>query len=95
MAQEIDGGIFGVEEDPAWVGRYKWMPDQGLWRLTFLEWNGKDSSLYGEGKTHKDAFESLVSRWTILNGGESPLLRQRLPYLRKAFNDDGAIVIPD
>lgn len=91
--EDIDGKVFGagrmtwhdqggwVEE--VWEGEFQWDRPSGKWKFIFVGEGDQLSDIEGVGDTPQEAFESLVTRWTILNGGvESPTLRYILPALR-------------
>lgn len=88
------GAIFGFTYHPHgkpevdWYGRFKL--DAGKWFMTFLDGSDGDSELFGVGDTPREAFESLVSRWTLLNGGvQSPALHQHLELMRGVLAEHG------
>ena len=66
---------------------------EGVWLAIFMA--GVDSpvtDLFGAGDTPRAAFEQLISRHTILNGGvTSELLRRILPTLRRYFTPEGSL----
>lgn len=92
--RDVDGGILSAFHTADWGGRFRYSKETGRWRFYFIDERDNDTELFGEGETHKDAFESLVQRWTILNGGESKNLHNILPLLRQAFNDEGELIVP-
>lgn len=71
-----------------WEGRF--LLANGQWFCTFQDASGGDTELFGQGDTPREAFESLVSRWLLLNGGTaSPLLYQHLPAMRELLKEHG------
>lgn len=87
------GQIFGFTWHPRgrrtdWFGRFK--KDAGKWFMTFLDDSDGDTELFGVGDTPREAFESLVSRWRILNGGvDSTELHQHLESMRMILAEHG------
>lgn len=73
-----------------WHCLFEW--DSGSWLATYVdEREMKLPELQGVGETPRDAFESLVHRFRLLNGGEeTPALKHILPQLRAGFNEDGS-----
>lgn len=64
--------------------------DSGKWKAAFLAEGELPTDIFGAGDTPRDAFEQLVSRHTLLNGGvATPLLQRILPSLRTYFYPDG------
>lgn len=60
------------------------------WKAVYLVEEDYHSELFGIGDTPRAAFESLVTRWTLANGGvESPMLRRTLPYMRQQLDEVG------
>lgn len=64
---------------------------EGVWLCNYVA-DEQTTDMLGTGASPRDAFESLVRRWTFANGGVvSPTLHALLPRLRAAFDDDGGI----
>lgn len=68
----------------------KFLYHAGRWFAVFLDGSGTETELWGDGDTARSAFESLVARWFIMNGGEAgSLLYEYLPSLRQNLDDSG------
>ena len=87
------GQIFGFDWYPAgqrtrWWCRF--LIATGQWFATFLDESDGDTELFGQGDTPREAFESLVGRWLLLNGGvASPALHQHLVLMRGVLSEHG------
>lgn len=68
--------------------------DNGMWVCSYVS-DDTVTDIAGAGITPLEAFEQLISRWTILNGGESACLRHILPDLRSVFEEDGSMSAAD
>lgn len=68
----------------------KFLFHSGLWFAVFLDGVGTETELWGDGDTPRAAFESLVARWFIMNGGPAgSLLNDYLPRLRETLQQQG------
>jgi hypothetical protein len=90
------GGYDDVYHEKGGIERTHWWChfdyDEGIWLAYYVADEQVVADLFGAGGTPRAAFEQLVTRWTIANGGaESPTLRALLPVLRLVFEEDGSI----
>lgn len=83
--------IGGFEGELDWWCQFEFlMADK--WKAHFLDEADNWTELFGEGETPKAAFDSLVQRYKIMNGGTaSYLMRRLLPKLESAFTEDGVL----
>lgn len=82
----IIGGFIGEVD---WWCQFEFlMADK--WKAHFLDEADNWTELEGEGSTPKEAFDSLVERYKIMNGGgASYVMRRIVPVLESAFTEDG------
>lgn len=93
ITRELSGGQKGFGTHMVkteWYGFFDRI-DDGRWSFEYLA--GKDgmkTGLYGVGDTPREAFESLVSRWTMTNGGlPSKAMQVIIPDLRAELERKG------
>lgn len=93
IIDEVSGARHGFATHKVkkeWYGLFEQVSD-GRWLFTYIMGPAGDKTdIVGIGDTPRDAVESLVQRWTILNGGvESPALRNILPMIRDQLDEVG------
>lgn len=65
--------------------------DGGRWLVTYVA-DEALTHIIGVGDTPREAFENLLARWALLNGGvQSDTIRELVPYMRSFFTEDGGM----
>ncbi len=73
-----------------WDGQF--ILHEGKWHCQFIGEDDRPTELVAVADSPREAFEGLVSRWTLANGGvESPLLRHILPSIRAELDAHGIV----
>ena len=90
ILEEASGARHGFAKHKVkkeWYGLFERKENQ--WTMTYMD-GIYLTHIVGVGETPREAFDSLVDRWTFLNGGvESPTLRAILPGLRLKLDEVG------
>lgn len=89
-------GGFADEQTPTGLVRKYWdgqfILHEGKWHCQFIGEDDQPTGLIGVADTPREAFDQLVERWTITNGGvESPFLRSILPTMRAELDAAGLV----
>lgn len=90
------GEYFGYElKNPAKAEKLQWYcrflcTPEGYWFCTYQDGSLADTSLFGQGETPTEAFNSLVERFKVVNGGSlTPALQHYLPVLQQTLASEG------
>lgn len=77
-----------------WWCRFEHL-DGGKWACHYLAGLDPVPGLSGTGDSPREAFESLINRWSLTNGGYSEALAALLPGMRAMFSEDGQMLRPE
>lgn len=80
-----------TQEELVWECRFLCTP-AGIWFCTFQDGVGADTSLFGQGDTPRESFDSLIERFKMVNGGSLTRgLRDHLPALYADLDSYGLV----
>ena len=95
-----DGEIFGVDryvyDSPSglvagmWNCKFEEL-STGQWRCVYVDQTDEETELFSVGDSAREAFEMLVNKFVVLNGGYTPTLGANIHNMRARLDEAGVV----